>query len=752
LALLATVAAGLAALLVHLLVREDAPPTLAPAAPTTTTSAPTTAPSPEPAAAMAVPGVLLVNVSTCPGVVYEEATVTATLGAQTFSAPLERVGETRATARIEVPRSLVGQRFSVTLGWRDWVSQPAFAGAGAAELDVCPGATLRGRVVTTAGAGRFGVKVELLDAEGRRVATTTSDADGAFMAIDARLAARAIAVPDVDGPESRRPLVPLAPLENRHHDIIVGPARVVVGWVLDTAGDPQPGVRVALTWEGTQKDGRPTGWVALTDSRGQFEFKHAPLDALRVMADGGPRGSAAARVRGVSRPGRSDITLTLEPFAALRVAMSAPPANAHVVIRTSDPLAHGGVAALDPSAGGTIGAARLYRALEPALRAWNDLDVESSLTSVALAMMQPGGELPLPLGDAPLPDTEALKAAALRAARRALLESPDTASHFGVVARRLRNGMDLPTALATPFDALKPGWTETFDDDAPDSPDAAPEAAPVLTPEDLVALRARWGADLPDAAFEPARFDWTSIAHGAIGEWLQVKPGFSYDVALVIPGLRGEVACGTVFVATGDQLELPCAKTADATVSGRVVDATGRPVADAVVRGGTRLETRTGTDGRFLLKESVVRTMTLDVWICKGCQPGSAAGIAGGRRGVRFVPGTTSDLGDLPLDSAAGVGPDGAIGAGGGQLSPVAGGYFVESLDRDGALELQGVEPGHRIVRVGDDDAGSVQPQQMLRLLRDGLEQAGTPLGDGLILMLRTVEGELYPVPLNPAP
>lgn len=174
-------------------------------------------------------------------------------------------------------------------------------------VDLCPGATVHGQVVDAWGSPQPGVRLALTDDLGEVLEEVESDVDGGYGLTDLGLEGAGLLV---DG--EVRPLVALAPREDRELDVLVGPTRKVRGFVLDLRGDPVPGVVVTL--KPMAFEGR--GWSAITNSGGAFSLI-GPTTAGRVDADGGDLGQDRAWVG----PGRDEkvVDFVLEPVGTLTV-------------------------------------------------------------------------------------------------------------------------------------------------------------------------------------------------------------------------------------------------------------------------------------------------------------------------------------------------------------------------------------------------------------------------------------------------
>jgi|GEM_PF-3114876 len=702
-----------------------------------------------------------VRVTACTGVALGDLTVVVQGASRAWQAPVKEA-EGRAEARI-AGAGAPGPK-TVSVSWGDWSSEPNAMDGDKVLLDVCPGAEIYGRVMTGQAAPREGAPVELHDRQGRVIARAVTDGKGAYSLRDPGLTGASLAIPTLEAPEvGRRLIVQLKPLEKREIHVLVGETRPIVGWVLDAKGDPQAGVLVSLDWEGLQTAGAPANWTALTDGGGAFTFMDAPPGPVRVRADGGVQGQASARVSAVSGPGgrpRREVTLVLEPSASLRVTMPVAPPGAVVVVRSHDPLAHGGVAGLDTDKPGQssslVSLDFMKRTLVPALEKWNDGDVETSMTTVALAMMSPSRALTLPLryrdaypevsDDAKDPAAISLDGAARAAARRAITDHPDTVSYFGRAARRLRGGMDARSALGMPFgtgsagpDALVAQYQSPY----------AAEAPAVLSAETRAVLLRAFGDGVPVGSFVVPGESWAEVTHGEVGDWLAVQAGIVLQVSVRLPGIAAEVRCGDALVGAAGMFELPCGLKGEAVIRGRVLDVNEEPLVAAELRFEGGPKGKTGAGGYFEVKWNIERGAAVDLWSCTDCGGLEVRGLVGARRSINVVPGRTTDIGDLVLGPQAPLtGSQGEVAAGGGTFLPTLGGFFIDSVDEGGWLENEGVSPGDSLVRMGTVEAAGVGRDELFRIL-GGAKKGASP-HDDLPLWLKTIDGELYPVTLGP--
>jgi len=269
----------------------------------------------------------------------------------TYSA---RAGE-RGLARIDVEGDgEVTVRARIGL----YRTEPVPADGGRAAIIACPGATVHGIVRDGSGIPEPERIVQLVDVAGELIDEIESDEDGAYLLTDPMLEGTALVIPS-DGvdDEATRELRQLAPREDRELDLIVGEVRTVVGWVLDLNGEPQPSVIVTASAEAFG-----SRWLAITDAGGAFTFEGVPAASIRVEANGGDLGQAAARVA-ESDATRRELTLTLEPTAHITVL--APELEGRVVLRCWDPRYHGADGLQGPPVTAGLGDAGLWE--DPAI-------------------------------------------------------------------------------------------------------------------------------------------------------------------------------------------------------------------------------------------------------------------------------------------------------------------------------------------------------------------------------------------------
>lgn len=335
--------------------------------------------------------------------------------------------------------------------------------------------------------------IELLDEAGETVAEATTDDEGRYELVDEALAGAEVRVTVATGEQHQRDVATLRAGERRDFDVVVGAVREVVGWVLDGAGDPQPGVAVELAWESAG-----SRWRAVTDAGGQFTFVDAPVTSLRVTADGGDLGVASARLAQTDAT-RREVTLVLEPTGAIIV--SARPeiaALGEVTVRCFSAAAHGedglwnddlrpvevapiydettydgGVSEAPP--GEALTMPEIEALIGNALRDWDQGDPRGSLVRMALgfatANPQMEAEMRRDVG-AQFPELAgaSLEALAGAAADKVMAEEPRLLDMMGLAALRVAEG-------SPPMEAFMLAESEAR---------AAP-AEPAPTPEEIAA-------------------------------------------------------------------------------------------------------------------------------------------------------------------------------------------------------------------------------------------------------------------------
>ena len=268
-----------------------------------------------------------VHVTSCQGQLVEGATVLAQVGKEHYGASSDDQGR----ASIRVPAGATVDRIVAQRAGFEGEVVPATLGPDAdLMIDICPGATVFGRVIDQWGHTRADIALELIGANGETLDANESDEDGSYGLTDLALAATDVRV---DG--ELWPISALRAREQRELDLVIGQTRVVSGFVLDLSGDPVPGVTVRLA--PMQFDG--PGWSATTSGNGGFSFI-APTTALKIDADGGDLGRDRAWVDEGAE--KKDVELTLEPVGYITVVKSdADAPDAKVILRNWDQAALG---------------------------------------------------------------------------------------------------------------------------------------------------------------------------------------------------------------------------------------------------------------------------------------------------------------------------------------------------------------------------------------------------------------------------
>lgn len=348
------------------------------------------------------------------------------------------------------------------------IDAPASLRSEARRADPAPRATpgrLDGVVRWDFGDPIARAAVELLDEGGETVAETTTDDDGRYELVDEALGGYEVRVTVPSGEQHQRDVTPLRAGERRNFDVVVGAVREVVGWVLDGAGDPQPGVAVELAWESAG-----SRWHAVTDAGGQFTFADAPVTSLRVTADGGDLGIASARLAQTAAT-RREVTLVLEPTGTIIVeATPEVAALGEITVRCFSGAAHGedGLwnddlrpaeppsveegALVDPAggmseepAGESLSMPEMEALIGNALRDWDQSDPRGSLVRMALSFASAnpqmeaemrrdvGREFPLLVGGS-------LEDLAGAAADKVIAEEPRLLDMMGLAAARVSEG------------------------------------------------------------------------------------------------------------------------------------------------------------------------------------------------------------------------------------------------------------------------------------------------------------------------
>lgn len=646
-----------------------------------------------------------------------------------------------------------------------------------------PGAKVHGKIMWDYGGSVLDAEVALLDQAGEVIAEMKTTTDGVFELADADLVGAELLVTAPGGDQHRRDLAPLKPGEDRAFDVILGDLREIVGWVLDTNGDPQPGVFVTATWESA--DSR---WNAVTDAGGAFTLSDVPASALRVTADGGDLGVVSVRVARTNAT-RREVTLVLEPTGTIKVRASAEVQKlGKVGIRCYSNAAHGedGMWNDDlrtfeppPEVGMSEEATpseepsmvELETTIGNALRAWDANDPHGSLTRMALDMaaMSPEMEREIrrdaealhpELVGAPIEDI------AHAAIEKIAKEEPRIFDTMGLAALKLQEGSSPMEAMMLADEELRrppielgEGEGDTFE--APvEAVEAMPEEA---MPEEAVAIEAGegveydLGADYVDEGYEQvnprieelrtltgidniglAEMTRSLVTTGRFFEPIPVRGAFEYTVSLLTDD-GFELICGTVFVAAGEEVEVDCGGAATpAILEGRVIDSQHRPVEGAVVEVYVD-ETYTTTTDRHGRYELSVKTRTAQL-LTVAARDAQGEAWHAERRQQNARPGHRTEVPDMiarrgdEIPTRSLETPFGGVGA---NINLGSEGVVLEHLFEDGPLAMAGAESGDVIVRIGDELGASLSVDDALAMLRG---EAGTDVD----LTLRSAAGELY--------
>ncbi len=650
----------------------------------------------------------------------------------------------------------------------------------APEKQRLPGAKVHGKILWDYGGSVVDAEIALLDQAGELVVEMKTS-DGGFELADADLVGAELLVTAPGGDQHRRDLPTLKPGEDRAFDVILGDVREVVGWVLDTNGDPQPGVFVTATWESA--DSR---WSAVTDKGGGFTLSDVPASALRVTADGGDLGVVSVRVARTNAT-RREVTLVLEPTGTIKVrAPDEVLKLGKVGIRCYSNAAHGedgmwndDLRTFEPPPEAMVdeGAApneepsmvELETTIGNALRSWDSNDPRGSLMRMALDMAALNPEIEREIrrdAEAAYPE---LAGAAIEDIARAAIdkiaaEEPRIFDTMGLAALKLQEGsspmeammladeeLRRPTiieeaaAVEAPTPALDgvgetigeiEATTEEYFGEGVEydlGADYVDEGYDVVNPR-IEELRAMTGIDNIGLT-EMTR---SLVTTGRFFEPIPVRGAFEYTVS-VLTNDGFELICGTVFVAAGEEVEVDCGGVArPAILEGRVIDSQRRPVEGAVVEVfvDETFSATTDRDGHYELSVTTRSAMLLTVT----ARDAQAEAWSAERRQQNARPGQRTEVPDMiarrgdEIPTRSLVTPFGGVGA---NINLGSEGVVLEHLFDDGPLALAGAESGDVIVRIGDELGASLSVDDALAMLRG---DAGTDVD----LTLRSAAGELY--------
>jgi len=614
---------------------------------------------------------------------------------------------------------------------------PVVTGSAAA-VTARLGGSLQGRVYAPYGDPQGGVEVVLVDAEDVALDRAVADEGGHYAVADGSL--RGVAVVVNDHPRGvvwTRTLAPLAPGEVRTFDIHLGSLREVVGWVLDMRGDPVPGAGVVLISEVTS-----SRWVAMSDPGGGFHFPEAPDTPLRVDATDVALGHASARLAATGAS-RREVTLVLEPVGWIEVARpsSAPGVRepaAEVLVLGRDRRLHGedppdlddelGAMSLDRDLDDAERA--LFAALEAELLSFDpaqpQASVERLLRGALTTQIASAGELAPPhvvdwVGEIE-PFVEAM-AQELIADERAMAE-------IAAVAKLVQGGTPLMEAMALTDGARhdEPADVTPYDFDGDGAYDAD------------------FGSPHPAPAGSDPLVRASLVARGTTGVAIPVRGGFSYEVMLEAAPGAAPRPCGVVFVAAGERVTLPCgAPGGAARISGRVVDAAGRPLSGmrvAAVAGIVNSATTTDPDGAFVVPIEGLDASTLGS--LEVSDPGGHF-MTAARRNLNVVPGSELPVGVVVVRTAEERSAAQSVGGIGALLGFDELGVRVVDAPLDAPVALAGLEPSDAIVGVDGESVGRLAIDEIRLMLRG---DPGTPVE----LRVRTLGGELYDVTVDRMP
>ena len=444
----------------------------------------------------------------------------------------------------------------------------------------------------------------------------------------------------------------------------------------------------------------------------------------------------------------------------------------------------------------------LMNVLEDALRAYDSTDPEGSLVHMIQTMLAEIPEMQdgLTQENGPFPEDPAAQEAFLREmVAEEMRNNPEQFEMFGRMAAEIQSGKSLMEASQTAYG----GWDEKIEMDE-DAFQADPAEAQAGTdswdraevyrePQKVEAVAVdevgveAWNTDdefVPGAVGEAGDgvsidldsvgeasedqmdfvigddFDGIDVdglaggfdlhaplprraraATGPIGAQIAVRASFQYDVVLITPEGE-ETYVGRVFVNPGDDVIIPFGGQDAMTITGRVVDVRGEPVAGIEVNAWTNPEgevkASSASDGTFRLEAKpgeAVPTMFSFIDPAGRYEPTS-------RRNVTIVSGGGRDIGTIVV-RAAEEEPPGQMyepyGGIGGLVSLDELGVRLDDVEQESPLALSGVESGDTIVTIDDVPAAELPMNELLLRLRG---EAGTTVN----LRVRTAAGELYDV------
>lgn len=261
------------------------------------------------------------------------------------------------------------------------------------------------------------------------------------------------------------------------------------------------------------------------------------------------------------------------------------------------------------------------------------------------------------------------------------------------------------------------------------------EPAGRLTVDYVGTFRGRFDVAVADRARAWPTDGGAAVASLAAGEVVTLAAPRAYRVTYEVDGERR--LCGQVLLAPGASAIVGCGDARPTEIVGRVVDATGAPLADVEVMvagaGIGRVYAATGSSGAFSVAFDAQRSTPAMVIVAdraRGFLPTR-------RRNVPVTPGAVTDVGVLRLDHAdafpelGGPGPFGGIGA---RVEDAPDGILLSAIVAGGPLDRAGVRGGDVVTAIGDQTSGFLPALDAVRLLR------GAP-GTSLTLRLRDTTG-----------
>lgn len=682
-------------------------------------------------------------------------------------------------ARIKTKPGVAEVRARVA-GWEGVVSTAA--DQGAVVVRSCRGAEIKGRVIFSGTrTPAVGVTVRLLDGTGQTIDEVETDFDGAYRLADPELVASSVFVEaDGDGEGTEEELAPLRSGEVREVDFAIGPTFELVGWVVDVRGDPVSGAYVSIAAESAG-----VSWRAVTDQGGGFRFPRAPLQALRLTADGGDLGLVVRRIMPFDER-RMDVTLVLEPTGTLIVLTPEGVRGQVTLTNWSNPLYHGTMPEPSPEEyypPPEIGLEeppteeapsvepeleRMNGILTQALSTYDENDPVESLVRFLGAMREGMPELEQTLrgelGQLAPGENKTFEELARLAAQKLVETDPSALDAFGIAAEKVRDGMtgvDALMAASDEMNARKQADSETvpeeldpdlaFEDPMTNGPgedhavtvDEQPMAEPAIEMPQVSPLFERLSQQFGGLAFPYYPDDAGVVGRGAVAEEIRVPGAFRYSVTLILDetepdGAQYAVACGDVLIPAGRTIEMFCGVETEAVLTGKVVDTRGRPVEGARVFLDGAEKTETDRFGAWTVTYSARSAYACSVLVTREGAI-DAQWRPSERINLQCVPGGTTEVAPIVLrreEEAPLLQPDEPFGGVGGSLEQGLEGVVLAGIRADGPLALDGIDEQSTILKVDDEDATSWPVEEMLARLRGDV-------GTHVQLQVRGPDGEL---------